>query len=1058
MRYLEELIASTVGAVRPSEKLSVSEWASKYRYLNNPGSFVGYWDHDKTPYMREPMDMLASLNVTAVVFAGPARTGKALALDTPIPTPTGWTTMGKIRVGDQLYDEHGKVCRVTFATEVMEDHNCYRIGFDDKTHIVADAGHKWFVHDIYGAKHRPYGEKVLTTEQMVKKYRIPKGDRYRSRYAIPLAGPIERPDREMLINPYVLGVWLGDGGNHTGYLNLNTDASDEIMMRINSETGMKVHSHPHKSVGKSVSCAVHSHDGTAIKKLLSKLGLGSDGEGKFIPRDYLNASEHQRRELLKGLMDTDGSVDPRSSTCEILTVFPKLAEGISELLTSLSIKHTTVEKETHYRKNDVRHRCQNAFRITFTHHQADEVFTLSYHKERFNTSRKQKVSQVKRRWIRSIEPVASVPVRCISVDSPNHLFLAGEGMIPTHNTDIFMNWLGHVAHTDASDMIAYQMTNSIASEWSQRDLAQTFRAKPPGQRKSVFQQMLMGGKQNIYDKRFNNGMQLLIRWPSITELSGKTIQRAALFDYDRMDQNVENQGNPFDLARKRTTTYKRFGMTYAEGSPGFEITEPNWIASSPHEAPPTKGILELYNRGDRRRWYWRCPDCEGAFEPTFDLLDYPDEGDFMARAEQATLVCPLCGVTHTPDRKYDMNRNGKWLREGEKWNDDGSVSGTPRRSDIASFWMNGAAAGFQDWTGLVLGYLQAMEAYENTGDTGPLKKTMNTDQGIPFEKPKDASERLPEDLKSRAEDWGGGRTYDDRDPTVPEWVRFLVATIDVQARAFVVQITGIGPGGDLTVIDMFKIRKSDRVDENDVRRERANIDPAGYQEDWEVITEQVIERTYPLADGSGRRMAIKITGCDSGGRAGVSVNAYNYWRSLRDDPEGRAHHRRFHLIKGEPSKSAPRRATKRPDSSRKDRNAGARGEIPVEFLNSNTLKDQLYALLGRETPGGGMMRFPSWAPNWLYTQLTSEERTSKGWENRSQRRNEAWDLSYYAIGLCLRPDIRLEHFDWTDEASLPAWAKSWDENALVIDPEGESPLVQVKAETIDLTQAAADFL
>ena len=52
---LESLIASTLGAIRPAEKLSVSEWASKHRYLNNPGSFVGYWDHDKTPYMREPI-------------------------------------------------------------------------------------------------------------------------------------------------------------------------------------------------------------------------------------------------------------------------------------------------------------------------------------------------------------------------------------------------------------------------------------------------------------------------------------------------------------------------------------------------------------------------------------------------------------------------------------------------------------------------------------------------------------------------------------------------------------------------------------------------------------------------------------------------------------------------------------------------------------------------------------------------------------------------------------------------------------------------------------------
>lgn len=632
------------------------------------------------------------------------------------------------------------------------------------------------------------------------------------------------------------------------------------------------------------------------------------------------------------------------------------------------------------------------------------------------------------------------------------------GPARTGKSDTFFNWLGHSADCDPADIIFYGMTESIASEWSQRDLAKVIRAKRPGEKQSKFQSLLRPGKLNIFDKWFRSGMQLMIRWPSITELSGKTVPRVWLADYDRMEQDVEKQGNPFDLARKRTTTYKRFGMTMAEASPGFEVTEPNWIASSPHEAPPTKGILDIYNRGDRRRWYWRCPDCEDVFEPTFDLLDYPSYGDNLERAEQTKLVCPHCGVAHGPERKFEMNRNGRWLKEGETWNPDGTVTGKPRRSDIASFWMNGVAAGFQSWSGLVLAYLDAMDTYENTGDLGPLKKTQNTDQGVPFQKPKDAMARLPEDLKSRAEDWGGGPSFDDRQAVVPDWVRFLVATIDVQARSFVVQITGVGPGGDLTLVDAFKIRKSNRIDEADARREHAIIEPGAYLEDWDLLIDEVIERTYLLADGSGRRMAIKITGCDSGGREGVTANAYNFWRRLRDDDAGRNHHRRFHLVKGEPSKTAPRRATRHPDAGRKDRNAGARGDVPVQFLNSNTLKDQIHAMLGRTEPGGGMIRFPTWAPNWVYTQLTNENRTSKGWENKSQRRNETFDLTYYAMGICLHPDIRLELIDWDNEAKLPAWARTWDDNALIIQPEEKSPLIKVKKTNVDLKKVAKNWM
>lgn len=609
------------------------------------------------------------------------------------------------------------------------------------------------------------------------------------------------------------------------------------------------------------------------------------------------------------------------------------------------------------------------------------------------------------------------------------------GPARTGKSDSFFNWLGSSVQNDPADTIYYAMTQSIASEWAQRDLMKAMRAKPSGTAKSVFQEHFLPGKMNIFDKNFSSGMQLMIRWPSITELSGKTVPRVWLADYDRMPQDVEKQGNPFDLARKRTTTYKRYGMTAAEGSPGFEVTEPDWIASSPHEAPPTKGILDLYNRGDRRRWYWRCPDCEDVFEPSFSLLTYPDQGGNLERAEQAALVCPHCGVVHGPERKFDMNRTGRWLKDGETWEKDGSITGTPRRSDIASFWMQGVAAGFQDWKGLTLAYLDAMDAYERTQDSGPLKKTMNTDQGVPYAAPRKLLGRLPEALKSRAEDWGGGKDYDTRDAIVPPWVRFLVATVDVQLRSFVVQITGFGPYGEMTLVDAYKIRKSLRPDLSDARGGYCTIDPAGHAEDWDLLIPEVIEKSYPLGDGSGRRMAIKIIGCDSGGREGVSVNARAFWCSLRDDPLDRNHHRRFHLIVGRTVGTMPRE-TIWPDSGQKGLKGAIRNDVPVERLQSNVLKDRLNVVLTREDEGGARFRWALWTPAWFYVQMCAEDRTEgKGWEPpKGRRRNESWDLSYYAIGMCLHPNINLDRLKWDEPERLPAWAMPWDDNALVFSP------------------------
>jgi phage terminase large subunit GpA-like protein len=624
------------------------------------------------------------------------------------------------------------------------------------------------------------------------------------------------------------------------------------------------------------------------------------------------------------------------------------------------------------------------------------------------------------------------------------------GPARTGKSDVFFNWHGYTADCDPADMIIYCMTREVAREWSQGDLDKVYRAKPIGAKHSIFDRLIKPGKhnRNVHNVRFNSGMRLLVKWPAISELSGKTVPRLWLQDYDRMEQDINKQGNPFDLARKRATTYKRFGMCVAEASPGFEVTDPNWIATSKHEAPPTQGILELYNRGDRRRWYWRCPQCEEAFEPDFELLDYDvDQPDIMKAAQEVTMHCPN-GCVITPSMKNELNRNGRWIKDGQTWNADGSITGEAPHTDIASFWMKGPAAAFQDWSSLVLKYLQAYRAYEATGELGALKTTVNTDQGKPFEVPKSESARLPEDLKARAEDWGGSAD----EPVVPAHVRFLVTTIDVQTRSFVVHVHGVGEGGDISLVHMFKIRRSNRIDEDDARGEHAMLDPAAYPEDWDVLIDRVIERTYPLGDGTPRRMAVKIVGCDSGGRAGVTTNAYEFWRRLRDDKEGRGHHRRFHLIKGESNPKAPRRRRGFPDANRSDRHAGARGDVPVEFYHSNMLKDEVYARLGRETPGGGMIRFPIWAENWVYTQLTAETRTSKGWENKSQRRNETFDLLYYAAGLCLHPDIRLEHLNWDNP---PGWAKPWDENDLVVKLNVKNPLVQKKAPVFDLAKIAA---
>lgn len=171
-------------------------------------------------------------------------------------------------------------------------------------------------------------------------------------------------------------------------------------------------------------------------------------------------------------------------------------------------------------------------------------------------------------------------------------------------------------------------------------------------------------------------------------------------------------------------------------------------------------------------------------------------------------------------------------------------------------------------------------------------------------------------------------------------------------------------------------------------------------------------------------MGIRFTACDSGGRAGVTNMAYTYYRNLVEENL----HRRFILLKGDPKPNQPRTRISYPDSQKKDNKAGARGDIPLLLLNSNLLKDDIYGRFDCLEPGKGMYRFPDWLSDSFFAELCVEVRTDKGWENLVGHSNEAWDLSYYCVGLCVSELIRVESINWKEP---PGWAAEWDKNDLV---------------------------
>lgn len=338
--------------------------------------------------------------------------GKALALATPIPTPHGWTTMGALRVGDQVFDDGGQPCRVTAVTGVMHKRRCYEVVFSDGSRILADAEHRWLTFTnqerIRWRTDRSVAGSVRTTQEIAQTLRRSGGG---TNHAVLVAGVLAYPPTSLPIDPYLLGIWLGDGTSAQGRI---TTPDPEVIGAF-------------ELAGYSIGLVTPAGRAATygIQGLQAQLrALGVLGN-KHIPRIYLEASPAQRLALLQGLMDSDGTTDANGSAFD--TTREVLAEGVRELIVGLGWKTTIQKRRARLRGIDK----GPAFRLQFT--PTGYVFRLPRQRAR----QKRAVRSTHRwRYILAVNSVPSVPVRCIAVDSPSHLFLAGESCIPTHNTTL----------------------------------------------------------------------------------------------------------------------------------------------------------------------------------------------------------------------------------------------------------------------------------------------------------------------------------------------------------------------------------------------------------------------------------------------------------------------------------------------------------------------------------------------------------------------------------------------------------------------------------------------
>ncbi|MGF1598799.1 MAG: replicative DNA helicase [Acidimicrobiales bacterium] len=441
------------------------------------GSSTGYLDLD---------EKLAGLQPSAlyVVGARPAM-GKALALDTPIATPEGWSTMGDIDVGDRVFDESGRPCSVTYKSPVFTGNECYEVIFDDGAVVVADADHQWSTWDdrawrserghhaldAGGPVARPQLARnqdrkrtwpaVRTTREIAGSLRT--GKDQRPNHRVPTALPLDLPELDLALDPYLLGCWLGDGP--TGRPQLTT--VDREIVAAFEDAGWSPAPAASQHRVEAVTSVLHhpgdgpaDHDQPGDEPTLEFTGrlvdLGLWPGAKRIPPVYLRASAKQRLALLHGLMDTDGWVEGHG-TCRLARPERDLIDDVRELALSLGYKAGAPRHEVSNAGSDV---------WTLDFAPADPVFRLA---RKAATQPIDRGPNARPRWrtIVDVRPLPTVPTQCISVDSPSHLYLAGREMVPTHNTAFALGMACNSAMKDNKPVLIFTLEMSNL-ELSQR--------------------------------------------------------------------------------------------------------------------------------------------------------------------------------------------------------------------------------------------------------------------------------------------------------------------------------------------------------------------------------------------------------------------------------------------------------------------------------------------------------------------------------------------------------------------------------------------------------------
>jgi RAD2/SF2 helicase len=364
--------------------------------------------------------------------------GKCVQVDTLVRIPNGWKRIGDLKVGDYVYSIDGTKTRVT-GVYFQKPTDLYEVGFRDGRKAYVTGDHLWMTISEHGVW------RVKSTLEVAAGIfdRRDRNLRFNTakRIYLPLCKPVKETPKDLPINPYILGVLLGDGSFRDKSISI-TNPDDFIYEKIRDilvkeNIGLEI---SEKTISRARKCpsfrirkinglphGSKNHYVSAIEKLGLKRKVSYT---KFIPELYMHGSIEQRYDLLNGLLDTDGYVSPNGSI-SFTSTSKEMAHQVLSLVYSLGGMGSIAERQKYYTWKGKKLPGRPSYDVKIRHPEPERLFTLPKKKCRLNNNNQYAKTLKNQFWY--VDRIGTGNTVCISVEHESKLFLL-EDYVVTHNT------------------------------------------------------------------------------------------------------------------------------------------------------------------------------------------------------------------------------------------------------------------------------------------------------------------------------------------------------------------------------------------------------------------------------------------------------------------------------------------------------------------------------------------------------------------------------------------------------------------------------------------------